>query len=122
MQLVYFLRIEESSEIKVHYKLFRFVLRTLKEFGFGNVTMEDIILNDAVSLTIMIESLAKLGPITNLHNITSIAILNSLWTLVAGSKYIGKLNFVNYARLIARLNQNNIKIPLLIDSTWKIQN
>ncbi|XP_011056303.1 PREDICTED: probable cytochrome P450 305a1 [Acromyrmex echinatior] len=65
----------------------RFVLKTLKEFGFGNVTMEDIILNDAVSLTSTIESLAKLGPITNLHNITSIAVLNSLWTLVAGTQF-----------------------------------
>ncbi|KYM98161.1 hypothetical protein ALC62_11152 [Cyphomyrmex costatus] len=65
----------------------RFVLRTLKEFGFGNVTMEDIILNNAVSLTNTIESLTKLGPITNLYNITSIAVLNSLWTLVAGTRF-----------------------------------
>ncbi|KAL6267703.1 hypothetical protein P5V15_000774 [Pogonomyrmex californicus] len=65
----------------------RFALRTLKEFGFGKVTMEDIILNDAISLTSTIESLAKLGPITNLYNITSIAVLNSLWTLIAGSRY-----------------------------------
>ncbi|XP_036139915.1 methyl farnesoate epoxidase isoform X2 [Monomorium pharaonis] len=65
----------------------RFVLRTLKEFGLGNVTMEDLILNDAVSLTTMIDSLAKLGPINNLYNITSIAVLNSLWTLVAGARF-----------------------------------
>ncbi|XP_050446362.1 methyl farnesoate epoxidase-like [Cataglyphis hispanica] len=65
----------------------RFVLRTLKEFGFGKMAMEDIILNDAVSLTNTIESLAKLGPIANLHNITSIPILNTLWTLVAGSRF-----------------------------------
>ncbi|XP_029173665.1 methyl farnesoate epoxidase-like [Nylanderia fulva] len=65
----------------------RFVLRTLKEFGFGKMAMEDIILNDAVSLTNIIESLAKSGSITNLHNITSIAVLNSLWTLIAGSRF-----------------------------------
>ncbi|XP_070151844.1 methyl farnesoate epoxidase [Polyergus mexicanus] len=65
----------------------RFILRTLKEFGFGKMAMEDIILNDAVSLTSIIESLAKLGPITNLHNITSIAVLNSVWTLIAGSRF-----------------------------------
>ncbi|XP_011156577.1 methyl farnesoate epoxidase [Solenopsis invicta] len=65
----------------------RFVLRTLKEFGFGNVTMEDLILNNAVSLTTTIESLAKLGPITNFYDITSVAVLNSLWTLVAGSRF-----------------------------------
>ncbi|XP_024893814.1 methyl farnesoate epoxidase-like [Temnothorax curvispinosus] len=65
----------------------RFALRTLKEFGFGNGTMEDIILNDAVSLTTTIESLSKSGPITNLYNITSIAVLNSLWTLVAGARF-----------------------------------
>ncbi|XP_072754318.1 methyl farnesoate epoxidase [Anoplolepis gracilipes] len=65
----------------------RFVLKTLKEFGFGKMAMEDIILNDAVSLTNIIESLAKLGPITDLHNITSIAVLNSLWTIVAGSRF-----------------------------------
>jgi len=83
----YFLDIKEKlNQITIYYKLFRFVLRTLKEFGFGNVTMEDIILNDAVSLMNTIESLAKLGPITNFYNITSIAVLNSLWTLVAGSR------------------------------------
>lgn len=58
--------------------------------------MEDLILNNAVSLTTAVEKLAKLGPITNLHNITSIAILNSLWTLVAGVRYAAKLNIVNY--------------------------
>lgn len=51
------------------------------------MAMEDIILNDAISLTNIIESLAKSGSITNLHNITSIAVLNSLWTLIAGSRY-----------------------------------
>lgn len=61
--------------------------------------MEDIILNEAVSLTTTIESLAKLGPITNLHDITSIAVLNSLWNLVAGSRYIAKLNIVNYVEI-----------------------
>ncbi|KAH0955945.1 hypothetical protein HN011_007994 [Eciton burchellii] len=65
----------------------RFVLRTLKEFGFGRVAMEDIILKDAVSLINIIESLTELGPITNLYDIISIAVLNSLWTLVAGSRF-----------------------------------
>ncbi|KAL6440501.1 hypothetical protein ACFW04_003193 [Cataglyphis niger] len=65
----------------------RFVLRALKEFGFGKMAMEDIILNDAVSLTNTIESLAKLGPIANLYNITSVAILNTLWTLIGGSRF-----------------------------------
>lgn len=50
--------------------------------------MEDIILNDAVALTNAIESLAATGPIKNLHNITSVAVLNSLWTLVAGARYV----------------------------------
>lgn len=90
--LCYFLRIkEESAQIKINYKLFRFVLRTLKEFGFGNVTMEDIILNEAISLTTTIESMTKSGPITNLYNIISIAVLNNIWTLVAGSRCIAKL-------------------------------
>ncbi|XP_014487656.1 PREDICTED: methyl farnesoate epoxidase-like [Dinoponera quadriceps] len=65
----------------------RFTLRTLKQFGFGKITMEDIILNDAVALVNKVESMAASGPITNLHNITSIAVLNSLWTLVAGSRF-----------------------------------
>lgn len=65
-------------------------MKTLKQFGFGNGTMEDIILNDAVALTNEIESLAISGPIAseNLHNITSVAVLNSLWTLVAGTRYV----------------------------------
>lgn len=93
MLLLYqFFHIKERSVqiITIYYdllRIFRFVLRTLKEFGFGNVTMEDIILNDAVCLTNMIESSAKSGPIANLYTITSIAVLNSLWTLVAGSRY-----------------------------------
>lgn len=78
---------KKLDQMTTCYKLFRFVLQTLKEFGFGKMAMEDIILNDAVSLTNIIESLAKLGPIANLHNITSIAVLNTLWTLVAGSRY-----------------------------------
>lgn len=60
--------------------------------------MEDIILNDAVCLTTTIESLAKLGPITNLYHITSIAILNSLWTLVAGSRYIANIEYRKLCR------------------------
>lgn len=50
--------------------------------------MEDIILDDAASLTNIIESQAKSGPITNLSNIVSIAVINSLWTIVAGQKYV----------------------------------
>ncbi|XP_012228843.1 methyl farnesoate epoxidase-like [Linepithema humile] len=65
----------------------RFILKTLKEFGYGKIAMEDIILNDAVSLTSIIESSAKSGPLTNLYDITSIAVLNSLWTLVAGTRF-----------------------------------
>ncbi|EFN85378.1 Probable cytochrome P450 303a1 [Harpegnathos saltator] len=65
----------------------RFTLKTLKEFGFGKVSMENVILSDAVALTTAIESLAASGPIKNLHNVTSVAVLNSLWTLVAGSRY-----------------------------------
>lgn len=83
-----FFALYKILKIRSNYNLlFRFVLRTLKEFGFGKMAMEDIILNDAISLTSIIESLAKLGPITNLHNLTSIAVLNSLWTLIAGSRY-----------------------------------
>ncbi|XP_032664141.1 methyl farnesoate epoxidase-like [Odontomachus brunneus] len=65
----------------------RFTLKTLKQFGFGKITMEDLILKNAVALTNAIGSLATSGPIKNLHNITSIAVLNSLWTLVAGSSF-----------------------------------
>lgn len=50
--------------------------------------MEDIILDDAASLTNIIESLAKSGPITNLSDVVSIAVINSLWTLIAGQKYV----------------------------------
>lgn len=86
--------------MRIYHKLFRFALRTLKEFGFGKFTMENVILNDAISLTNIVESLAKSGPITKLHDIISIAVLNSLWSLIAGSRYVYR-DICNYIHAIA---------------------
>lgn len=71
--------------------------------------MEDIILDDAVSLTNKIELLAKSGPITNIYDIISVAILNSLWTLVAGTRCNIKIAY-NITRAIDFIKNNLLHI------------
>ncbi|XP_066583638.1 methyl farnesoate epoxidase-like [Prorops nasuta] len=65
----------------------RFALKTLKNFGYGKLTMEDIIIRNAVALTKIIDERSKEGPIDNMRRITSVAVLNNLWTFVTGFSY-----------------------------------
>ncbi|XP_015517474.2 methyl farnesoate epoxidase [Neodiprion pinetum] len=65
----------------------RFSLKNLRDFGFGRKTMEDIILNEAVTLARIIEEKSNDGPIRNVDRIATVAVLNSLWYLTANTRY-----------------------------------
>ncbi|KAI4494861.1 hypothetical protein M0804_001062 [Polistes exclamans] len=66
----------------------RFTVKTLKHLGFDKTNMEDMILDDTVSLLKMIEKLAdKKGPITEIYDLVSIAVIASFWFLITGSKF-----------------------------------
>ncbi|XP_043491409.1 methyl farnesoate epoxidase-like [Polistes fuscatus] len=66
----------------------RFTVKTLKHLGFDKTNMEDMILDDTVSLLKMIEKLAdKNGPITEIYDLVSIAVIASFWFLITGSKF-----------------------------------
>ncbi|KAK0092734.1 hypothetical protein PV326_000713 [Microctonus aethiopoides] len=65
----------------------RFSLRCLKEFGWCGQTMENLILEDAESLKKIIEDTCMDGVIKNFNKLTSLAVLNSLWSLLGGYRY-----------------------------------
>ncbi|KAL2721856.1 methyl farnesoate epoxidase-like [Vespula maculifrons] len=65
----------------------RFTIKTLKRLGFDKTNMEDMILEDTVTLLKIIEELAEKGPITNIYDLVSIAVIASFWFLVTGSKF-----------------------------------
>ncbi|XP_015114454.1 methyl farnesoate epoxidase [Diachasma alloeum] len=65
----------------------RFSLRNLRDFGWGTQTMEELILEDAVNLIKVIAEAAKKGVIENLSQFTSLAVLNSIWSLIGGFRY-----------------------------------
>ncbi|XP_015183583.1 PREDICTED: methyl farnesoate epoxidase-like [Polistes dominula] len=65
----------------------RFTVKTLKHLGYDKTNMEDMILDDTVSLLKMIEKLAdKKEPITEIYDLISIAVIASFWFLITGSK------------------------------------
>lgn len=64
----------------------RFTLRQLRDFGFGKNTMEMLIMDEVHDL------LATLGkrdgaPISGIKELFSLAVVNSLWTVVSGKRY-----------------------------------
>lgn len=66
----------------------RFSLKYLKEFGFGKRSMEDLILENAVSLTMKIEKeIQETNIIEYFPRISNIAVLNNMWCFIAGSKF-----------------------------------
>lgn len=48
--------------------------------------MEELILEDAGGLIKIIEILSKKGVIKNLNNLTNSAVINSLWSLIGGTR------------------------------------
>ncbi|KAK9302697.1 hypothetical protein QLX08_005417 [Tetragonisca angustula] len=65
----------------------RFALKTLKQFGFGNNSMENVLQHDAITLTNIITELTEKGTITNIRSIISAAVLCNLWLLIDGTKF-----------------------------------
>ncbi|XP_033223069.1 methyl farnesoate epoxidase-like isoform X2 [Belonocnema kinseyi] len=90
----------------------RFALKHLKELGFGKKTMEDIILENALSLIQTIEKKAKDGLIEDFTHMSSIAILNNTWSFIAGSKFSEEDSKV---RDVLEMLNNNTKQSSL---TW----
>ncbi|XP_014616131.1 PREDICTED: methyl farnesoate epoxidase-like [Polistes canadensis] len=85
----------------------RFTVKTLKHLGFDKTNMEDMILDDTVSLLKMIEKLAdKKGPITEIYDLVSIAVIASFWFLITGS------NCTFFVRF--QLDQENPKLKEVI--------
>ena len=70
---------------------FRFLLRVLKDFGFGKQSMEDLVLEDAVMLCKIIDDkmLDKEIDVHDFCEVTAIAVVSSLWNLIAGRRYSG---------------------------------
>lgn len=59
---------------------------TLKKFGLGKKIMEDIIMKEANELVLSIREKSKgNNNIFQMKNIFDIAVLNSLWALMAGT-------------------------------------
>ncbi|EEB10337.1 cytochrome P-450, putative [Pediculus humanus corporis] len=64
----------------------KFCMMTLKKFGLGKKIMEDIIMKEANELVLSIREKSKgNNNIFQMKNIFDIAVLNSLWALMAGT-------------------------------------
>ncbi|ODN00933.1 Farnesoate epoxidase [Orchesella cincta] len=64
----------------------RFLLRQLRDFGFGKSTMEQLIL-DEVKETIDLLKSSSAKPISNIKEIFQVSVINSLWTIVANERF-----------------------------------
>ncbi|KAI4503674.1 hypothetical protein M0802_001077 [Mischocyttarus mexicanus] len=84
----------------------RFTVKTLKRLGFDKTNMEDMILDDTVSLIKMIEKLAQKGPITEIYDLVSIAVIASFWYLVTGSKFQLDQDNPKLIEVITMMNEN----------------
>ncbi|XP_053972850.1 methyl farnesoate epoxidase-like isoform X2 [Hylaeus volcanicus] len=65
----------------------RFALRTLRQFGFGKLTMDDILQRDAIALTNIIIESTKNEPLTNMYSVISAAVFSNLWFILDGTKF-----------------------------------
>ena len=62
----------------------RFTLKNLRDFGFGKLSMEGLILEEVQKCNEMLSNEA--GTTTQLSLKLNIAILNALWKLLTGEK------------------------------------
>nr|QTC11261.1 cytochrome P450 303A1 [Phenacoccus solenopsis] len=71
----------------------RFVMRHLREFGFGKKTMSDLVQIEATSLVNMFEEKLKYesdkngGAIVPMRDAFSVYVLNTLWSMLASIRY-----------------------------------
>ncbi|XP_023317762.1 methyl farnesoate epoxidase-like [Trichogramma pretiosum] len=66
----------------------RFLLKALKDFGFGKQSMEDLVLQDVEMLCDIVRNqmLDKAMDVHDFCEITAIAVVSSLWNLIAGRR------------------------------------
>lgn len=64
----------------------RFLLRQLRDFGFGKSSMEQLVLEE-VKETIDRFKAVKGKTISNTKQIFQIAVINSLWTIVSSERF-----------------------------------
>lgn len=70
------------------YLFYRFLLKVLKDFGFGKQCMEDLVLEDTNMLCNILRD-KMLDTAINVHDfseVTAIAVISSLWHLIAGRR------------------------------------
>ncbi|CAL8142838.1 unnamed protein product [Orchesella dallaii] len=75
-----------NSEGEIWEQQRRFVVRQLRDFGFGKTSMESIIMEEVNELGDRLASL-KGEPVSNMKGFLSLATVNSLWSIVAGKRY-----------------------------------
>ena len=63
----------------------RFALKTLRDFGFGKKSMENVILDEVNKLVDVLSSEQKKSSTTLNHNL-SVGVVNSIWTILTGQK------------------------------------
>ena len=74
-----------QSEGRIWTEQRRFALRTLRDFGFGRKGMESLIMDEVKEL---VEWIGKQnGKPLNLQRRYSLAVVNALWTILAGDRY-----------------------------------
>ncbi|OXU31223.1 hypothetical protein TSAR_014757 [Trichomalopsis sarcophagae] len=64
----------------------RFTMRHFKVFGLGGEVMNQRLVSEAQSLVDFLEASGKEGPVP-MHTAFDIAVLNSLWTMLAGHRF-----------------------------------
>ena len=69
-------------------ELRRFMLRNLRDFGFGKSSMEEIIHDEVTKLCQLLEKIGK-EPL-DLSGTFNVSIVNSLWSIIVG------VSFTNY--------------------------
>ena len=76
---------------------YRFLLRALKDFGYGKQSMETLILEDVNMLCNMIRDkmLDVEIDVHDFYEVVAIAVISSLWNLIAGKRYELKLECKN---------------------------
>nr|AKH03507.1 cytochrome P450 3075A1 [Paracyclopina nana] len=62
----------------------RYLLKNLRDFGFGKASMEEALHEEVQKLVDFLKPLD--GKVTNLSQVTNISILNALWNILVGEK------------------------------------
>ncbi len=67
-------------------ELRRFMLRNLRDFGFGKSSMEELIHDEVTKLCQLLEKIGK-EPL-DLSGTFNVSIVNSLWAIIAGDSQL----------------------------------